>query len=162
MTKPFTWETFKTSFLEAWGESDEERTAKDNLKHMQQKGACSAYVTEFNHYTLLSRFNGLALCKLFNDRLKDGVKDLLLTLPDLTLLYDYQKQAIKCDIRLFKCSRERKLGQDSVCLPTTTLATPSSSPPDDPMEIGMTCITNPPGILRSSTSSWTVVQTALP
>jgi hypothetical protein len=70
------------------------------------------------------------LCKLFYDRLKDGVKDLLLTLPDITSLYNYQKQAIKCDIRLFKCSKEWKLGQASVHPPTTTLTTPSSSPPD--------------------------------
>jgi hypothetical protein len=34
MTMPFTWETFKTSFLEAWGETDKEQTAKDKLKHM--------------------------------------------------------------------------------------------------------------------------------
>jgi hypothetical protein len=93
LTTPFTWETFKTSFLEAWGEADEAQTAKDKLKHMQQKGACSTYVTEFNHYALLSRFDELALRELFYDGLKDGVKDLLLTLPDITSLYDYQKQA---------------------------------------------------------------------
>jgi hypothetical protein len=106
LTTPFTWDTFKTSFLEAWGEAwgeaDEAQTAKDKLKHIQQKGACSTYVTEFNHYALLSRFDELALHKLFYDGLKDRVKDLLLTLPNVTSLYDNQKQAIKCDIRLFK------------------------------------------------------------
>jgi S-adenosylhomocysteine hydrolase len=59
----FTWETFKTSFLEAWGETEEEQTAKDKLKCMQQKGTCSMYVTEFNHYALLSHFNELVLQK---------------------------------------------------------------------------------------------------
>jgi hypothetical protein len=83
MTTPFTWETFKTSFLEAWGETDKEQTAKDKFKHMQQKGACSAYVTEFNHYALLSRFDKLVLRELFYDGLKDGVTDLFLTLPDV-------------------------------------------------------------------------------
>jgi hypothetical protein len=93
----------------------------------------------------LSRFDELALRELFYDGLKDGVKDLLVTLPNVTSLYNYQKQAIKCDIRLFKRTKERKLGQASVHHPpSTTSAMPSSSPPDDPMEIGVTRVTNPP------------------
>jgi hypothetical protein len=151
LTAPFTWETFKTSFLEAWGETDEEQTAKDKLKCIQQKGASSMYVTEFNHYALLSRFDELALHKLFYyNGLKDGVKDLLLTLPSITSLYDYQKQAIKCDLCLFKCSKEQKLGQASARQPpTTTMAMPSSSPTDNPLEIEMTCMNNIPKSMAS-------------
>jgi hypothetical protein len=98
LTTPFTWYTFQVSFLEAWGEADEAQTAKDKLKRMKQKGACSTYVTEFNHYALLAQFDELALKELFYDGLKEGVKDLLLTLPEVTTLYKYQKQAVKCDI----------------------------------------------------------------
>jgi hypothetical protein len=96
LTTPFTWPTFQSSFLEAWGKSDKAQTAKDKLKHMKQRGACSTYITEFNHYALLAQFDKLALKELFDDGLKE--EDLLLTLPEVTTLYEYQKQAVKCDI----------------------------------------------------------------
>jgi hypothetical protein len=61
LTTLFTWSTFHVSFLRAWGEADEAQTTKDKLKHMKQKGACSTYITEFDHYALLAQFDELAL-----------------------------------------------------------------------------------------------------
>jgi hypothetical protein len=80
---------FKNSFLKAWGETDKEQTAKDKLKCMQQRCTYSTHTSlsltiKISCHT--SKFHELALHKLFYDGLKDGVKDLLLTLPDITSL----------------------------------------------------------------------------
>jgi hypothetical protein len=56
---------------------------------MKQEGACSFYVTKFNHYALLTQFDKLALKEFFYDGLKEGVKDLLLMLSKVTTLYMY-------------------------------------------------------------------------
>jgi hypothetical protein len=46
-------------------------------------------------------FEEVALKELFYNGLKEGVKDLLLMLPEVTTLYEYQKQVVKCNIQLF-------------------------------------------------------------
>ena len=120
-------------FLATWGEADEAQNAKDKLKSMKQRGPCSAYVTEFNHYALLTGYDDNAKRELFYDGLKEGVKDLLLTMPDEPDFTKYQAQAVKCDIRPLK----RRQDHQCTVAPSAPFV-PRPNPPSQqptPMEI---------------------------
>jgi hypothetical protein len=143
LTTPFTWPSFKSSFLEAWSEANETQTTKDKLKCMKQKGTYSSYITKFNHYALLKQFDELALKELFYDGCKEGVKDLLLMHPEVITLYKYQKQAVKCDILLFKAAKSANgTFPRTKPFPPPCLLSSSLTQGDDPMEIGVTHISN--------------------
>jgi hypothetical protein len=64
-------------------------------------------------------------------------------LPKVMTLYEYQKQAVKCDIQLLKCSKEGKWNAPSnQTFPPSAPATSSSTQGYDTMGIGVTCISN--------------------
>jgi hypothetical protein len=56
------------------------------MEQEQDNVAEGSEIGRSQHYAVLSHFNKLALSKLFYNSLKNGVKDLLLTLPDITSL----------------------------------------------------------------------------
>jgi hypothetical protein len=70
------------------------------------------YITKFNHYALLRQFDELTLKQLFYDRLKEEVKNILLTLPEVTTLYEYPK---KQSCVTFDCSKAAK-SANGICL----------------------------------------------
>ena len=68
----------------------------------------SNYASEFWQIACGINWNELALIIQFYSGLQDGVKDLLLTLPDLSTLDKAISQVVKCDNRLFERSQDKR------------------------------------------------------
>lgn len=103
-----TYAEFCELFLTAFGDVDLEHKAKMELRALKQRGSCVDYTTEFNRIAVNTLYNDAAKLDLYHFGLKEEVKDLLLTFEITTDLKLYQKNAIKCDERIYQRKLERK------------------------------------------------------
>ena len=91
------------AFSEAFGEHDKIRLATTKICSLRQgTRLASNYVSEFWQLACDINWDEPALISQFYSGLQDGVKDLLLTLPDPLTLDEAINQAVKCDNRLFE------------------------------------------------------------
>jgi hypothetical protein len=131
-------EEFSTTF----GDVDKARMADSKIRELQQGSRpASIYASEFRQLSCdVDWESDMALVRQFYWGLRDDVKDLLLTMPDVSTLAEAISQAVKCDNRLFERRQNKRLGpQIRVPLsspPSTTLALPSNPINNyDPMQI---------------------------
>lgn len=103
-----TYAKFCELFLTAFGDTDLESKAKMELRALKQRGSCANYTTEFNRIASNTLYNDAAKLDLYHLGLKDEVKDLLLTMEPSDDLKTYQKNAIRCDDRLYQRRIEKK------------------------------------------------------
>lgn len=111
-------EAFLEAFAEAFSEHDKTRSATTKIRNIRQGArSASTYASEFRQLACDINWDEPALISQFYYGLQDGVKDLLLTLPDPLTLDEAINQAIKCDNRLFERRQDRR-----------TLSTPLQRP----------------------------------
>jgi hypothetical protein len=103
-----TYAEFCDLFLTAFGDTDLESKAKRDIRNLKQRGSCSNYTTEFNRIIVNTSYNDAAKLDLYHYGLKDEVKDLLLSFEPTTDLKTYQRNAIKCDDRIYQRKLEKK------------------------------------------------------
>ena len=116
-------ETFIEAFVETFGEHDNVRWTTTKIRSLRQ-GVRSASVYASNFRQLASDINWdeEALVNQFYWGLRDDVKDLLLTLPDLQTLNEAISQAVRCDNRLFQRRQDQRPRQQTTCYDTTMTA----------------------------------------
>ena len=103
-------EAFLGAFSEAFGEHDKIRSATTKIRSLRQgTRSASNYGSEFRQLACDINWDELALISQFYSNLQDGVKDLLLTLPDPSTLDEAINQAVKCDNRLFKRRQDKRI-----------------------------------------------------
>ena len=71
--------------------------------------SASNYASEFQQLACDINWDEAALISQFYYGLQDGVKDLLLTLPDSSTLDKAINQAVKCNNRLFECRQDKRI-----------------------------------------------------
>lgn len=135
-------EAFMEEFSTTFGDVDKARMADSKIRELQQGSRpASIYASEFRQLSCdVDWESDMALVRQFYWGLRDDVKDLLLTMPDVSTLAEAISQAVKCDNRLFERRQNKRLGpQIRVPLsspPSTTLALPSNPINNyDPMQI---------------------------
>ena len=103
-------EAFLGAFSEAFGEHDKICLATTKIRNLRQgTRSASNYASEFRQLACNINWDELALISQFYFGLQDGVKDLLLTLPDLLTLDEAINQAVKCDNRLVKRRQDKRI-----------------------------------------------------
>ena len=103
-------EAFLGVFTEAFGEHDKIRLATMKICSLRQSTqSASNYASEFWQLACNINWDELALISQFYSSLQDGIKDLLLTLPDPSTLNEAINQAIKCDNHLFERRQDKRI-----------------------------------------------------
>ena len=103
-------EAFLGAFNEAFGEHDKIRSATMKIFNLCQGiRLASNYASKFWQLACNINWDELALISQFYFGLQDGVKDLLLTLLDPSILDKAINQVIKCNNRLFECRQDKRI-----------------------------------------------------
>ena len=101
---------FLGTFSEAFGEHDKIRSATTKICSLcQGTRSASNYASEFWQLACDINWDEPTLISQFYSGLQDGVKDLLLTLPDPLILNEAINKAVKCDNRLFECRQDKRI-----------------------------------------------------
>lgn len=96
---------FRTHF----GDSDLANNALRKIKSLKQTGPCSVYASKSRELHEHLQLNDFMKINYFYDGLKDGVKDLLVGVPNKSPVFDtYVLQCIELDNRLHNRELERK------------------------------------------------------
>ena len=91
-------EAFLGVFSEAFGEYDKIRSATTKIHSLRQgTRSASNYASEFQQLACDINWDESALISQLYSGLQDGVKDLLLNLPDHLTLDEAINQAVKCE-----------------------------------------------------------------
>ena len=84
-------------------DSDREGVAERKIQQLRQGSRSAAiYAVEFQHLTCDLDWNDKAFMTRFRYRLRDDVKNLLITMPKVDTLEELISQSIICDNRLFE------------------------------------------------------------
>ena len=103
-------EAFFGAFSEAFGEHDKICSATMKIRSLRQSTrSASNYAPEFRQLACDINWDESTLINQFYSGLQDGVKDLLLTLPDPSTLDKAINQAVKCDNRLFERRQDKRI-----------------------------------------------------
>ena len=101
-------EAFLGAFSEVLGEHGKTHSATTKICNLcQGTRSASNYTSEFWQLACDINWDEPALISQFYFGLQDGVKDLLLTLPDRLTLDEAINQAMKCDNRLFERRQDK-------------------------------------------------------
>ena len=101
-------DAFLGAISEAFGEHDKIRSATTKIRSLRQgTRSASNYASEFCQLACDINWDEPALISQFYSGLRDGVKDLLLILPDLSTLDEAINQAVKCNNRLFERRQDK-------------------------------------------------------
>ena len=103
-------EAFLEAFSEAFGEHDKIRSATTKIRNLRQgTRPTSNYTSEFWQLACDINWDEPALISQYYSGLQDGVKDLLLTLPDPSTLDKAINQGVKCDNCLFERRQDKRI-----------------------------------------------------
>ena len=103
-------EAFLGAFSEAFGEHDKICSATTKICSLcQGTRLASNYASKFRQLVCNINWDEPALISQFYSGLQDGVKNLLLTLPDPSTLDEAINQAVKCDNRLFEHRQDKQI-----------------------------------------------------
>ena len=101
-------EAFLGVFSEAFGQYDKIHLATTKIRNLHQGiRSASNYASEFWQLAYDINWDESVLISQFYSGLQDGVKDLLLTLPDPSILDEAINQAMKCDNHLFERRQDK-------------------------------------------------------
>jgi hypothetical protein len=131
-------EAFMEEFSTTFGDIDKARMADSKIRELcQGSRPASTYASEFWQLACDSDWeSNMTLVKQLHWGLKEDVKDLLLTMPDVSTLPEAISQAVKCDNRLFKRRHNKKLGfQIRVPSPYPTIPSNTINSQHEPMQI---------------------------
>ena len=106
---PYNFDTFLKEFAATFGEADREEVADTKIRSLRQGlHLASTYATKFRQLACDVDWNENDFISQFRYGLRDNMKDLLLTMPQVNTLSEFITQAIVCDNRLFeKCQEKR-------------------------------------------------------
>ena len=103
-------EAFLGAFSEAFGEHDKICSTTIEIYSLHQgTQSASNYASEFQQLACNINWDEPALISQFYFDLQDGVKNLLLTLPDPSKLDEAINQAKKCDSCLFERRQDKRI-----------------------------------------------------
>jgi hypothetical protein len=78
---------FEALFTAAFGDSDREKVVETKMQSLyQETRSIAIYAVEFQQLTCDLEWNDKALINRFRYGLKDNVKDLLITMPNVEIL----------------------------------------------------------------------------
>ena len=103
-------EAFLGAFSDVFGKHDKIRSVTTKIHSLRQgTQSASNYAFEFRQLACDINWDESTLISQFYSGLQDGVKDLLLTLPDPSTLDEAINQVVKCDNRLFECRQDKRI-----------------------------------------------------
>ena len=103
-------EAFLRAFSEAFGEHNKIHSATTKIHNLRQgTRSASNYASEFRQLACDINWDEPTLISQFYSGLQDGVKDLLLTLPDPSTLNEAINQAVKYDNYLFERRQDKRI-----------------------------------------------------
>lgn len=105
---PLIYSNFRTSFLEAFGETDLKAQSTRELDRLYQRGSVTTYATTFNRLAANTGLNDEALQHIFNKGLKEEITSMLLIYDSFSSLSDLQSKATKVDNRLYNLAQMKK------------------------------------------------------
>ena len=101
--------TFKEALRQVFGIGNEEKIASLTIRGLRQRTSAADYAAEFQRYAAKLDWGDEALMEIFQDGLKDGVKDQLIfwpgTIDNLTVL---TQTAIEIDDKLYERVLEKR------------------------------------------------------
>jgi hypothetical protein len=131
-------EAFMKEFSATFGDIDKARMANSKIRELHQGSRpASACAFEFRQLACdVGWESDMALVRQFHWGLKEDVKDLLLTMPDVSTLLEAISQAVKCDNRLFERRHNKRLGSQ-IRIPSSYPTIPSNTinSQHEPMQI---------------------------
>ena len=99
----YNFDAFLKEFAATFGEADRERVADTKIRSLRQGSRpASTYAAEFRQLACDVDWNENGFISQFRCGLRDDVKDLLLTMPQVNTLSEFITQAIACDNQLFE------------------------------------------------------------
>ena len=121
-------ETFLDAFAEVFDEHDKIRWTTTKIRSLRQGASfASVYASDFRQLASDINWDEETLVSQFYWGLKDNVKDLLLSLPDLQTLNEVISQVVKYDNRLFQ-RRQDQRPRDKMTSYNTTITTKNVGP----------------------------------
>jgi hypothetical protein len=101
-------EVFLAAFAKAFGNHEKAHSATTKIRILRQ-GSCPTFVyaSDFRLLACNINWNKEALMSQFHWRLRDNVKDLLLSMPNLQTFNEAISQAMKCDNWLFQLRQDQ-------------------------------------------------------
>lgn len=133
---------FEDRFKLAFGDTDRQRQAEQELLRLKQKGrSASALVSDFQRLSMEVKWSSEALFSIFYQALNDEVKDEICKCDRPLTIDEYYKLAIRIDNRLFERRQERKSSSCSYkpsLYPVQTTQVNHKSTDSDAMVIGAT------------------------
>ena len=103
-------EAFLRAFSEAFGEHDKICSATTKICSLRQDiRPASNYASKFQQLVCNINWDEPTLISQFYSGLQDGIKDLLLTLPNPSTLDEAINQAMKCNNRLFELRQDKRI-----------------------------------------------------
>ena len=101
------YEKFRSHLNKTFGDVDATRTAERKLRHLRQTTSAVAYASEFQQITSHLDWDEEAYVAIFEDGLREEVKDELVRVDRPTDLSRMIELAVKIDNRLYERRRER-------------------------------------------------------
>ncbi|KAH7443388.1 hypothetical protein KP509_02G032100 [Ceratopteris richardii] len=132
------YEGFLRELIATFGDADTSRVAETKLRKLRQGNRpASTYASEFRQLIRDLTWHEDYFISQFRWGLRDDVKDLLLTMPEVKTLNEYINQAIQCDNRLFERKQEKQVeGRPRQWKPFQPIPRDESMP--EPMPIDVT------------------------
>ncbi|KAH7292053.1 hypothetical protein KP509_29G049500 [Ceratopteris richardii] len=132
------YEAFLGELVATFGDADTSRVAETKLRKLRQGNRpASTYASEFRQLICDLTWHEDYFISQFRWGLRDDVKDLLLTMPEVKTLNEYINQAIQCDNHLFERKQEKQVeGRPRQWKPFQP--TPRDDTMPEPMQIDVT------------------------
>jgi hypothetical protein len=136
------WTAFKKEFQKSYFDHNEYNKAIRDIKTLYQTGSCSTYTIAFQNYIdILGWTDDKQIMVLYNEGLKNPIKDLMLSMKEPTTFNEMKELAMKADNRLW--DRKQEVGKDAL-KPKPKWTAPSGSA-ENPITINAaTTNQNPP------------------
>ncbi|KAH7278834.1 hypothetical protein KP509_38G058100 [Ceratopteris richardii] len=104
------YEGFLRELIATFGDADTSRVAETKLQKLRQGNRpASTYASEFRQLICDLTWHEDYFISQFRWGLRDDVKDLLLTMPEVKTLNEYINQVVQCDNRLFERKQEKQV-----------------------------------------------------